>query len=438
MHGICNKKSINPTFATSNRINLNQDGTNDYTFDNAGNTTKSADGNTFIYDAENKQIEVKNSSNVTIGQYWYDGDGKRVKKYVPSTGEITLFVYDAGGKMVAEYSTVTATTPQVSYLMNDHLGSPRIITNENGAVTSRRDFQPFGEEISSAQRTTTLGYAADNIREKFATYERDTETDLDFAQARMYANKLGRFTTVDPIFLEKNRLTDPQAINLYVYTRNSPLIYVDPDGRIFVDGNGNVIDVNDDLEVSCKKCNKNSKQFKSLVKLAKLIKDSRSQAALKKFNALRDSDGKVQIIIGEGFKDVGGGLHQPKGKFYDKKGNVSKKEGFLKYDVNSQGFNGVANTVEGQDVYEEAVITIDLEDLRNQFEDFKKTGSPDLTFDEFIVLTFNHEAKHNLDPEQVRAFKNGEKGFPNEKGSKENTQDFLDELKEIKKSQKKN
>ena len=409
-------------------------------FDSGGNTTKDASGNTFIYDAENKQIEVKNSSNVTIGQYWYDGDGKRIKKYVPATGETTIFVYDASGKMVAEYSTIVETTnPQVSYLTNDHLGSPRIITNENGAVTSRRDFQPFGEEIASSQRITNLGYAADNIRQKFTTYERDNETDLDFAQARMYANKLGRFTTVDPIFLEKNRLIDPQSINLYVYTRNSPLIYVDPDGRIFVDGNGNVIDVNDDLEVSCKKCNKNSKQFKSLVKLAKLIKDSRSQAALKKFNALRDSDGKVQIIIGEGFKNVGGGLHQPKGKFYDKKGNVSKKEGFLEYDVATSGFNGVANTVDGQDVYEEAVITIDLEDLRNQFKTFKDAwGSPDLTFDEFIVLTFNHEAKHNLDPEQVRAYKNGEKGIPNEKGGEENTQDFLDELKEIKKSQKKN
>lgn len=239
-NGICDKKKVNPVFASTNRIAQNQDGTNDYLFDDGGNTTKDASGNTFIYDAENKQIEVKNLSSVTIGQYWYDGDGKRVKKYVPATGEITIFIYDASGKMVAEYSTITTSQQdaQVSYLTNDHLGSPRIITDENGAVTSRRDFMPFGEEIASSQRTTYLGYATDNIRQKFTSYERDIETDLDFAQSRMYANRLGRFTTTDPIMLKKERMADPQRINLYSYVRNNPLIFTDPKGTDLVLGEG--------------------------------------------------------------------------------------------------------------------------------------------------------------------------------------------------------
>jgi len=38
------------------------------------------------------------------------------------------------------------------------LGSPRIITNELGQVKSRRDFQPFGEEISSVQRLERVKY----------------------------------------------------------------------------------------------------------------------------------------------------------------------------------------------------------------------------------------------------------------------------------------
>ncbi|MGI8544190.1 MAG: hypothetical protein ACR2MD_12050, partial [Aridibacter sp.] len=67
-----------------------------------------AEGRTFIYDAENKQKEVKNSSNVTVGTYFYDGDGKRVKKVTAS--EEIVFVYDAGGKLVAEYSSQTPQT----------------------------------------------------------------------------------------------------------------------------------------------------------------------------------------------------------------------------------------------------------------------------------------------------------------------------------------
>lgn len=231
-NGICDKKKVNPIFDSTNRIAQNQDGTNDYTFDNGGNTTKDASGNTFIYDGENRQIEVKNSSSQTIGKYWYDGDGKRIKKYVPATGETTIFVYDASGKMVAEYSTIVASQQdaQVSYLTNDHLGSPRIITDETGAVTSRRDFMPFGEEVFTVQRTTNLNYSADNVRQKFTGYERDGETDLDFAQTRYYARSYGRFTSPDN-FLNDTETSDPMSWNLYVYVRNNPLKYVDPTGE---------------------------------------------------------------------------------------------------------------------------------------------------------------------------------------------------------------
>jgi hypothetical protein len=83
-----------------------------------------------------------------IGKYYYDGEGKRVKNVVPATGETTVFIYDTSGKLAAEYSTIVETqNPKVSYLTADHLGSPRINTDQNGAVTARHDNQPFGEEI---------------------------------------------------------------------------------------------------------------------------------------------------------------------------------------------------------------------------------------------------------------------------------------------------
>lgn len=191
-----------------------------------------------MVNAISRDVELRDSSNVVSGHYSYDGDGKRVKKVVPSTSETTVFAYDASGKMVAEYSTVISQDPKVNYTTSDHLGSPRVLTDQNGAVISRRDFHPFGEEIITAQRTQGLGYVTDDIRQKFTSYERDAETSLDFAQARYYG--YGRFRSPDS-FLNSSRTSDPATWNLYTFVLNNPLRYVDPSGELEKDANGNVI-----------------------------------------------------------------------------------------------------------------------------------------------------------------------------------------------------
>jgi RHS repeat-associated protein len=224
----CPTAQCNPTINISNnRFNSGQG----YTYDLSGNIVSDAEGRTFIYDAENKQKEVKNASNVTVGNYYYDGDGKRIKKVTAS--EEIVFVYDAGGKLVAEYSSQTPQTQATTrYLTQDHLGSPRIITDQSGAVLSRRDFAPFGEELytGTGNRATGHGYTyGDSTRQKFATYQRDEETALDFAQARYYSNQLGRFHSVDPENYGANE-DDPQSWNGYGYGRNNPTLYTDPDG----------------------------------------------------------------------------------------------------------------------------------------------------------------------------------------------------------------
>lgn len=227
------RKVENPSVSTStNRIVQDQDSdeTNDYVFDSTGNTTKMANGFTFKFDGENKQYEVRNGSNEIVGQYFYDGSGKRVKKVVPDTAETTIFVYDSTGRMVAEYSTVLSQSPKLRFTTNDHLGSPRIKTDENGAVISRSDYRPYGEDIVSSQRISGLGYSSDDLRQKFTGYERDGETGLDFAQARMYGNTLGRFTTTDPSGKSIDPVS-PQTWNRYTYCYNNPLTLVDENGK---------------------------------------------------------------------------------------------------------------------------------------------------------------------------------------------------------------
>ncbi len=214
------RKIVNPAVnAANNRLSTSDN----YTYDSSGNTSADAQGRTFVYDAENKQISVSDI-NGTIGQYFYDGDGKRIKKIVPSTGEVTIFVYDAAGKMVAEYSTDQPQAPKVNFLTLDHLRSPRILTDESGAIVSRRDFRPFGEDVIRS------GYGHDDVREKFATYERDEETGLDYAQARFYAARFGRFFSIDPENADADKEV-PQSWNAYAYARNNPLKYGDPSGE---------------------------------------------------------------------------------------------------------------------------------------------------------------------------------------------------------------
>lgn len=66
-----------------------------------------------------------------------------------------------------------AQVQQVSVLTQDHLGSPRVITNEAGAVTSRQDFSAFGDETLTVQRTQGLGYKPDELRKDYTGYEKD-------------------------------------------------------------------------------------------------------------------------------------------------------------------------------------------------------------------------------------------------------------------------
>ncbi len=119
------------------------------------------------------------------------------------------------------------------YLTADHLGSPRINTDGSGNVVARHDYMPFGEEISTSQRTSTVGYpgTSDGIRKQFTGYERDGETGLDFAEARMYASPVGRFASADPLMASAT-VANPQTLNRFTYVNNSPSTLTDPLGLV--------------------------------------------------------------------------------------------------------------------------------------------------------------------------------------------------------------
>jgi RHS repeat-associated protein len=103
----------------------------------------------------------------------------------------------------------------------DHLGSVRVVTDDEGNVIKQHDFLPFGEDTS-----TSLDYTT----HLFTGHERDAATGLDYMLGRYYSSGLGRFLSTDPVTTIRKNLVRPQRWNRYVYALNNPLKYFDPDG----------------------------------------------------------------------------------------------------------------------------------------------------------------------------------------------------------------
>jgi RHS repeat-associated protein len=92
-------------------------------------------------------------------------------------------------------------------------------------VRYRGEFDPHGQVVME-WTNVSLNLSS----RKFATYERDSATNLDYAQARMYHHNRARFMQPDPIGLKAANPKKPQSLNRYSYVRNDPVNYVDRSG----------------------------------------------------------------------------------------------------------------------------------------------------------------------------------------------------------------
>ena len=238
---------------TNNRWGLN--GVNGY--DGAGNQTSIAGAyRTFSYDGENRQIMAVIGNPSTATTYNYDGEGRRVQK-ITSSGT-TTYVYDAMGHLAAEYGGSSTSAGRV-YLSVDALGSTRLVTDASGNPTEQYDYAPFGEELTQGIDGRVAPYSTnqypttpDAVTEKFTSKERDAESGLDYFGARYYSSAQGRFSSPDEFkgdivdimtgqnietdqALPFGDIEDPQTLNKYVYVRDNPMRYIDPDGHDFWD-----------------------------------------------------------------------------------------------------------------------------------------------------------------------------------------------------------
>jgi RHS repeat-associated protein len=107
-----------------------------------------------------------------------------------------------------------------TYYHQDHL-SVRLTTNASGSILTQDGTFPFGESwYQSGVGNKWL----------FTSYQRDSESGLDYALARYYDSRTGTFCSADPLAGDPS---DPQSWNRYPYGRNNPIGNVDPSGEFF-------------------------------------------------------------------------------------------------------------------------------------------------------------------------------------------------------------
>jgi RHS repeat-associated protein len=232
-----NRLSRNDTtyaYNVMNELTSTSDGTV-FTYDEKGNVISKANTDTWSYTYQGNTLTEVEKNQQTLTEYTYDGDGKRITKtewiedlqeyhtkiYVYSglqvvyeknatTGQEASYVYGPAGKIAKNVNIAT------DFYHTDHLGSTRLITDENGDVLTTVEYNPFGEDTTTGEKES---YA-------YTGKEKDS-SGLYYYGARYYDPEIGRFISRD---FYPGKPSNPQTLNRYTYVLNNPLKYRDPDG----------------------------------------------------------------------------------------------------------------------------------------------------------------------------------------------------------------
>jgi RHS repeat-associated protein len=152
---------------------------------------------------------------VTIGELY-----ERVTK--PSGVEHHYKIYNGFGVQVAELvRDAPGEVGELFYLHRDHLGTPRVLTDEEGDSIESRSFDRFGDEQG------TVDWDATGVRAGFTGHTHDDDVGLVNMKGRLFDPMVGRFISADPF------VSNPLSAlgwDRYAYVEGNPLTFVDPNG----------------------------------------------------------------------------------------------------------------------------------------------------------------------------------------------------------------
>ena len=213
-------------YETGKNNQLLSDGVFDYKYDDEGNriekVSKTGEMTKYVWDHRNRLIQVIMPKE-TIA-YLYDFQNRvtrRNDKFFVHDGWQIVLTLDAKGNVKnrnlwgAGQDELIATNDQ--FTLCDLLGSVRDIVNADGKVLGHREYNAFGKVTrSTGKAESPFGYTGKMF---------DDATGLQWNINRWYDAEVGRWVSEDPIGFEGNDM------NLFRYAANSPMIFVDPDGR---------------------------------------------------------------------------------------------------------------------------------------------------------------------------------------------------------------
>lgn len=217
-----------------------------FTYDDNGNMITDS-GKKLFWDSKDRLIGLSN--NAVTAQYIYDYSDMRKKKtvmdsasgttattsYIDKFSEIRndkllKYVYAGNNRIARSDVTTPDSSFQAStYYLYDHLGSTSIVVSDSAVALEQIVNYPYGH-----QRKDSKTRVEDKVADyRFSGKELDIESGLQYFEVRYYNPVVGSFISADPL-LENTISTwilNSQKTNIYSYTINNPIIYVDPTGE---------------------------------------------------------------------------------------------------------------------------------------------------------------------------------------------------------------
>ena len=189
----------------------------------------------YVYDASGQRVrKVINRQNGTKQKERIYLDGFEIyREYngaggtTPKLERETLHIMDDKQRIALVETRTMPTTPDpndpiqlIRYQYGNHLGSASLELDDQAQIISYEEYTPYGSTSYQAVRSQTETAK----RYRYTGKERDEESGLYYHGARYYVPWLGRWAATDPSGVS-------EGLNLYVYTKNNPVLFVDPDGK---------------------------------------------------------------------------------------------------------------------------------------------------------------------------------------------------------------